>query len=141
MSTTPAMSPSDLPVADVLARATGPRRAEAEELITLHQQCYQAEPVVWAGRILGFGEYEYRHDSGRTGMAPRLAFAPGPRHHTLYLTEGYAELWPEIVAELGPHRSGQTCLYLPRLTGVNREALQNLLLLTLADTLQPGDLS
>ena len=29
----PAMSPSDLPVADVLNRATGPRRAETDELV------------------------------------------------------------------------------------------------------------
>ncbi|MGW9550508.1 hypothetical protein ACWG8W_05585 [Citricoccus zhacaiensis] len=32
----PAMSPSDLPVTDVLDRAAGPRRTEADELLALH---------------------------------------------------------------------------------------------------------
>ena len=87
----PAMSPSDLPVAPVLDRATGPRRAEADELLALFKEISGAEPVVWAGRILGFGQYEYRYDSGHGGIAPLLAFAPGPSNHTIYLVSGFAE--------------------------------------------------
>ena len=34
----PAMSPSDLPVSEVLDRVTGPRRAEADELLALHRE-------------------------------------------------------------------------------------------------------
>jgi len=34
----PAMSPSDIPVGDVLDRATGPRRAEVDELVELHRE-------------------------------------------------------------------------------------------------------
>src|SRR5687767_1652882 len=68
----PAMSPSDLPVADVLDRVTGPRRAEAEELLALFTEISGEQPVVWAGRILGFGEVEYRYESGRSGRTPLL---------------------------------------------------------------------
>ncbi|MFC7765273.1 hypothetical protein [Leucobacter soli] len=64
------MSPSDIPVDEVLDRATGPRRAEAEELLALHREVSGAAPVVWAGRIIGFGEYEYRYESGHGGRAP-----------------------------------------------------------------------
>ncbi|WP_210505960.1 DUF1801 domain-containing protein [Naasia sp. SYSU D00057] len=130
----PAMSPSDLPVEEVLARATGPRRAEAEELLALLGEISDERPVVWAGRILGFGEYEYRYESGRGGRSPRLAFAPGPREHTVYLPEDFAERWPEVLAKLGKHRATKTCLYLPRLTGVDREALRTLLERSLAET-------
>ncbi len=35
------------------------------------------QPVVWAGRIIGFGTYQYRYASGHGGQAPLLAFAPG----------------------------------------------------------------
>lgn len=63
----PAMSPSDLPVAEVLDRATGPRRAEVDELLQMHREISGEEPVVWAGRILGFGQVDYATDSGRTG--------------------------------------------------------------------------
>ena len=89
----PAMSPSDLPASEVLDRVTGPRRAEADELLELHRELSGAEPVVWAGRIIGFGEVEYRYESGHGGRMPELAFATGSAKHTLYLVPGFAERW------------------------------------------------
>jgi hypothetical protein len=130
----PAMSPSDLPVEVVLDRAPGPRRAEADELLALFGEVSGQQPVVWAGRIIGFGEYEYRHESGREGISPLLAFASGPTQHTIYLPENFAQRWPDLLAELGPHRASKVCLYLTRLTGVDRSALRTLLERSLAET-------
>lgn len=129
------MSPSDQPVAEVLDRATGPRRIEAAELLALLSEISGEQPRVWAGRIIGFGEYEYRYESGHGGRAPLLAFAPGASKHTIYLTNDFTERWPEVVARLGPHRASKACLYLTRLTRVDRDALRSLLELSLADTL------
>ncbi|WP_313813243.1 DUF1801 domain-containing protein [Glutamicibacter sp.] len=131
----PAMSPSDLPVASVLDRASGPRRAEVDELLELFREISGAEPVVWAGRILGFGQYEYRYETGHGGIAPLLAFAPGPSNHTIYLTTGFAERWPELLGKLGKHRSSKACLYLTRLSSVNREILRELIERSLQETL------
>ncbi|WP_246865494.1 DUF1801 domain-containing protein [Cryobacterium sp. BB307] len=127
------MSPSDLPVAEVLDRATGPRRAEADELLAIFRDVSGEQPVVWAGRIIGFGEYEYRYDSGHGGRAPLLAFASGPREHTIYMPNDFAERWPDLLARLGPHRASKVCLYFTRLTGVDRDALRMLLELVLDD--------
>ena len=129
----PAMSPSDLPVAQVLDRATGPRRAEADELLAILGEISGEQPVVWAGRIIGFGEFEYRYASGHEGRAPLLAFAPGPAQHTIYLAEDFSERWPDLVAGLGKHRASKVCLYLTRLTGVDRTALRTLLERSLAE--------
>lgn len=128
------MSPSDSPIEPVLDRATGARRAEADELLALHAAVTGEEPVVWAGRIIGFGEYEYRYESGHGGRAPLLAFAPGPARHTVYLTSGFAEKWPDLISRLGPHRSSVACLYLTRLTGVDHDVLRELLERSLAET-------
>lgn len=130
----PAMTPSDLPVEVVLDRATGPRRDEADELLALLGDVSGEEPVVWAGRIIGFGEYEYRYESGRGGRSPLLAFAPGPTKHTIYLANDFAERWPDLVARLGRHRASTVCLYLTRLTEVDRSALRELLELSLAES-------
>jgi hypothetical protein len=130
----PAMSPSDLPVAEVLDRATGPRRAEADELLSLLGDISGEQPVVWAGRIIGFGEFEYRYESGHGGRSPLLAFAPGPTKHTIYLPDNFAERWPDLMAGLGTHRASKVCLYLTRLTGVDRSALRTLLERSLAET-------
>jgi hypothetical protein len=132
------MSPSDMPVEEALDRATGARRAEADELLTLHRELSGAEPVVWAGRIIGFGEYEYRYESGHGGRAPELAFATGPARHTVYLATGFAERWPELLERLGPHRASKACLYLTRLTGVDRSVLRTLLERSLAETRGEG---
>lgn len=132
----PAMSPSDMPVEEVLDRATGPRREEVDELLALHREISGEEPVVWAGRIIGFGAYEYRYESGHSGRAPLLAFAPGASKHTLYLTESFSERWPELVEGLGKHKASKACLYLTRLTGVDRSALRALLEHSLADTVE-----
>ncbi|EMQ97286.1 DUF1801 domain-containing protein [Paeniglutamicibacter gangotriensis] len=134
----PAMSPSDLPVAQVLDRATGPRRAEAEELLAMLGGISGETPVVWAGRIIGFGDYEYRYTSGHSGRSPLLAFAPGPTKHTIYLVNDFSQRWPELLDRLGPHRASKACLYLTRLSGVDRSALRELLVHSLAETMSPG---
>lgn len=134
----PAMSPSDLPASEVLDRVTGPRRAEAEELLELHRELSGAEPVVWAGRIIGFGEVEYRYESGHGGRMPELAFATGSAKHTLYLVPGFAERWPDLLERLGPHRASKGCLYLTRLSKVDRAVLREILERCLAETRAPG---
>lgn len=133
----PAMSPSDLPASEVLDRVTGPRRAEADELLELHRELSGAEPVVWAGRIIGFGEVEYRYESGHGGRMPELAFATGSAKHTLYLVPGFAERWPDLLERLGPHRASKGCLYLTRLSKVDRAVLREILERCLAETRAP----
>lgn len=131
----PAMSPSDMPVYDALDRATGARRTEADELVALFTEISGHEPVVWAKRIIGFGEYEYRYASGHGGRAPILAFAPGPKNHTIYLSEDFTTRWPDLVEKLGPHRSSKVCLYITRLSDIDHDVLRTLLELTRDETL------
>lgn len=138
MARKPAMSPSERPLSEVLDRAVGPRRAEVDELLTLHAEVSGEPPVVWADRIIGFGSHEYRYDSGHSGIAPVLAFAPGRAHHTIYLVSGFAERWPELLTQLGKHRASTACLYLTRLSGVDRDVLRTLLERTLADARATG---
>ena len=123
--------PSDTRVEEALDRATGPRREEVAELLDLFEEVAQQPPVVWADRIVGFGQYEYTYDSGREGIAPEIAFASGAKH-TLYLVEGFAERWPDLLDRLGPHRTSTACLYLTRLSAVDRDVLREILERSLA---------
>ena len=129
----PAMRPTGEDVQSVLDRASGPRRGEVDELLQIHSDVTGEDPVVWAGRIIGFGEYEYWYDSGHGGRAPLLAFAPGAARHTIYLSTGFAERWPELLMRLGPHKASKACLYLTRLSHVDVTVLRELLELSLAD--------
>lgn len=129
----PAMRPSGTPVEDALARAKGPRRDEVDELLEVFRRISGEEPVVWANRIVGFGEYQYTYSSGHAGRAPRYAFAPGPTKHTIYLSSGFAQRWPDLVDRLGPHRASKACLYLTRLSSVDLNVLQKLIELSAPD--------
>ncbi|WP_245802242.1 DUF1801 domain-containing protein [Corynebacterium pacaense] len=137
MAKEPAMRPSDTPVSEVLDRVTGPRRGEADELVELHARISGERPVVWANRIIGFGSAGYRYESGHGGIAPLLAFATSKTRHTIYLTEGFEQRWPELLERLGPHSSGKSCLYVGRLAKVDTGVLAELLSLSLA--LSAGD--
>lgn len=134
----PAMSPSDTPVAEVLDRVSGPRRAEADELLAIHREVSGSEPVVWAGRIIGFGEHSYEYESGRGGRVPELAFATGAQRHTIYLTENFADRWPDLLDALGPHRASKVCLYITRLAKVDVGILRQLLDRALTETRGEG---
>lgn len=137
-SKAPAMSPSAMPVVDVLDKVTGPRRAEADELLALHREVSGTEPVVWAGRIIGFGEYQYQYESGHGGRAPELAFATGAQRHTIYLTPDFADRWPDLIDALGPHKASKVCLYLTRLTKIDMTVLREFLVRALSET-RSGD--
>lgn len=130
-----AMRPTGMPLESVLDRATGPRRAEVDELLALHREVSGYEPVVWADRIVGFGEYTYLYESGHGGNAPLLAFAPGAARHTIYLSNDFDVRWPDLMENLGRYRANKACLYLTRLSGVDVDVLRMLLERSLAESL------
>ncbi|SCC53992.1 protein of unknown function (DU1801) [Gordonia sp. v-85] len=130
----PAMRPSEAPIEEVLDRAVGPRRDEADELVALLAEISGHRPVVWAGRMIGFGEYEYRYASGHGGRAPELAFAPGPKNHTIYLVSDFATQWPDLIDRLGKCRVAKSCLHVTRLRDVDHAVLTTLLERSLAQT-------
>lgn len=127
MANEPAMRPTGEAADAVLDRVSGKRRAEADDLLELHAEVSGEHPVVWAGRIIGFGAYDYTYDSGHSGRAPVLGFATDAKQHTVYLAPDFAARWPELLDRLGPHRASKGCLYLTRLDGVDRETLRELL--------------
>ncbi|HJG45591.1 DUF1801 domain-containing protein [Corynebacterium variabile] len=122
----PAMSPSDTPYTEVLDRVTGPRRAEADDLVAMMREVTGEEPVVWAGRIIGFGTGRYRYETGHGGTVPLAAFATNNRQHTVYLSGGFREKYPRLLADLGPHRATTGCLHITRLAKVNVGVLRTL---------------
>lgn len=133
MTDSPAMSPSAMPVDDLLATLPDRRRAEAHDLIAMMREIAGDEPVVWAAKIIGFGRYHYRYESGHSGTAPLVGFAPTPRHQAIYLAAGYQERYPKLVAQLAldpdarAPRFGVGCLYLTSLDAIDRAVLRSLI--------------
>lgn len=115
---------ADVP-AFLAALEPGQRRAEAEQLCAMLARVTGEPPVMWGANIIGFGTYHYRYDSGRTGSAPRIGFSPRKATHVLYMMDGFPER-ADLLAKLGKHSTGVSCLYVKRLSDVDPAVLETL---------------
>jgi Domain of unknown function (DU1801) len=102
------------------------RRSDGRALCELMRSVTGEPPVMWGSSIVGFGSYHYRYASGRTGDAPLAAFSPRTANLVVYLVGGFEERYPELLDELGPHKTGKACLYLKRLSDVDLDVLRQL---------------
>lgn len=106
------------------------RRADSLELLALIREVTGAEPVMWGPVIIGFGRYHYQYRSGRESDWFPVGFSPRKANLTLYLAGGLEES-TDILQRLGKHKTGKGCLYINRLSDINRDALADLIRSTL----------
>jgi hypothetical protein len=94
-------------VRDLMARATG-------------------EPaVMWGAGIVGFGTRTLQYASGRRLDWFTVGFSPRKQATTVYLTDGF-EPYEALLARLGPHSIGKSCLYVQRLGDLDQDVLAEL---------------
>ncbi len=109
-----------------LAGVDPDRRDEAGRLLTLFESVTGWQPRLWGPSIVGFGRYEYRYDSGHSGQSLATGFSPRKAELSVYILPGYADFGP-ILARLGPHRTGKSCLYIKRLDRIDPSVLAELI--------------
>ena len=113
-------------VEDYLAsRASEAQLADCRRLMALLGRVTAQEPKMWGPSIVGYGAYRYVYESGRTGEAPLAGFALRGRETVVYL---FAEQ-PEqvaLLARLGKHKMGKSCLYFKQLADLDVAVLQAL---------------
>jgi hypothetical protein len=109
------------------------KRADAEVLIALMKEATKAEPVMWGPSIIGFGGYRYKYESGREGDWPLTGFSPRKQNLVVYVMPGFSE-YQDLLAKLGPHTIGKSCLYLKRLADIDLSALKKIIKRSIATT-------
>lgn len=132
--------PTQRSVVDFLAQLENDlQRADCEVLVRLMQEESGEEPVLWGSTIVGFGQYHYRYSSGREGDFMRVGFSPRKDSLSIYIIPGFAS-YTSLLAQLGKHKMGKSCLYIKRLEEVDTKALQHLIRQSLQDMRQlyPG---
>jgi hypothetical protein len=102
------------------------RREDARTLCGLLSDWTGEPPTMWGTSIVGFGSYRYRYESGREGTAPLVGFSPRKANLVLYLVGGVRDRYPQLLERLGPHKTGQGCVYLKRLDDVDHHVLRQL---------------
>lgn len=101
------------------------RRRDCKAVAKLMQEATGEKPVLWGANIVGFGAYRYEYASGGTGDWPVVGFSPRKNDLTLYLMAGF-ERHADLLAKLGRHKTGKSCLYLKRLADADPAVLKEL---------------
>lgn len=101
------------------------QRADSYALVDLMRDVTGAEPAMWGDSIVGFGRYRYRYASGREGEWFLVGFAPRKRNMTLYIVAGF-DNYADLLAQLGKHTTGKSCLYIKQLADVDTAVLREL---------------
>lgn len=119
--------PTDARVAALLSAVPdAARRADAERLCALMTEWTGEAAALSGASIVGFGEYEYRYESGHEGTAPLVGFSPRKANLVVYLVAGVQQRHGDLLERLGPHRAGKGCLYLKRLDDIDLDTLRAL---------------
>lgn len=101
------------------------RRRDAASLVELMGDVTGQPPALWGSSIVGFGTRHYRYASGREGDVAAVGFAPRKAESVLYLNGDLAE-YADLLARLGPHRTGKGCLYLKHVDQVDAGTLREI---------------
>jgi hypothetical protein len=101
------------------------KQADCRKLVTIMQKATGADARMWGDSIVGFGHYHYKYASGREGDWFLTGFSPRKQNLTLYIMAGFEQYEP-LLARLGKHTTGKSCLYVKRLSDLDMDALEAL---------------
>ena len=128
MASEPKTKPTDVAPAEFIAAVEDPvRRADAEVVCQLLEEVTGKAPVMWGPSIVGFGTYK-----GSTGDWPIAGFSPRKAQTVVYIV-GF-EGQDEMLARLGKHKIGKSCLYINKLADVDMAVLREIAEASVADT-------
>jgi hypothetical protein len=107
------------------AVADAQRRDDGRALCAVLERVTGEPPRMWGPSIVGFGRYRYRYESGREGEAAPVDFSPRAREIVLYLA-AHSERTEALLARLGRHKAGTSCIYVKRLADLDQAVLEEL---------------
>ena len=100
-------------------------RKDCWTIVEIMQKATQAKPEMWGSNIVGFGSYPYKYASGRELDWMLIAFAPRKQNIALYIDAGF-EGYDALLAKLGKHACGKSCLNIKRLSDIHLPTLKKL---------------
>ena len=118
---------NDASVDDFLAAYPEETRKDCYEILKMMKSATRAEPKMWGTSIVGFGSYHFKSERSRQeGDWPLTAFSPRKQNLTVYIMPGF-ERYGSLLKKLGKHSLGKACLYIKRLSDVDKKVLKELI--------------
>ncbi len=114
------------------SRADPEQMADCKAIMAICQRVTKRRPKMWGPSIVGYGSYTYRYESGHSGDSCLVGFAVRGRELVVYLSpEDPAQA--ALLARLGKHKMGKSCLYFKRLAELDVSVLEALIASSVAD--------
>jgi hypothetical protein len=102
------------------------KREDCFAVIELMKNITGSEPKMWGASVVGFGNYHYKYESGREGDWFITGFSPRKANLTLYIMSGFSH-YEELLAKLGKHKIGSSCLHIKKLDNVDLDVLSEMI--------------
>jgi hypothetical protein len=108
------------------SRASPEQLADCKAIMAMCKRVTKQQPTMWGPSIVGYGSYTYRYESGRSGDACLAGFAVRGKELVVYLiAETPAQV--DLLAKLGGHKMGKSCLHFKRLADLDAKVLEALI--------------
>ena len=119
--------PTGASVDEYLASRASPEQlADCKALMAICKRVTKQQPRMWGPSIVGYGSYAYTYESGHSGEACLTGFAVRGKELVVYVVaESPAQV--ELLAKLGKHKMGKSCLYFRRLADLDVKVLEALI--------------
>lgn len=116
----------------IASRASEQQHDDCQALMKMLAKITRQPATMWGPSIVGYGSYRYTYESGRTGEAPVVGFAIRGKDLVLYVMAEDAKQ-KSLLAKLGKHKMGKSCLYFRRLADLDAGVLEKLVAGSVAD--------
>jgi hypothetical protein len=119
--------PTGASVEEYLASRASPEQlADCKAIMAMCKRVTKQRPKMWGPSIVGYGSYTYMYESGRSGEACLTGFAVRGKELVVYvIAESPGQVG--LLAMLGRHKMGKSCLYFKRLADLDVEVLETLI--------------
>jgi len=101
-------------------------RSDSYAIAEIMGKAARAKPRMWGAAIIGFGSRKYRYPDGREMDWMVVAFSPRKQNIALYIAPD-VEGCEDLMAQLGKHSRGKSCLYIKRLSDVHIPTLEKII--------------
>ena len=112
-------------VAAFLKKSELSKRQDCETIIAIMVEATGEKPMMWGSSIIGFGSYHYKYASGREGDWLLIGLSPRKQNISIYIMDGFSN-YEKLLAKLGKHKIGKSCLYINKLADIDMRVLTDL---------------
>jgi len=116
----------------IASRASEQQGADCRKLMAMLKKITGKTPKMWGPSIVGYGNYTYTYESGRSGEMPLVGFAIRGRELVLYLL-AERKKQSALLSKLGKHKMSKACLYFRQLSDLDSKVLEKIVTNSIAD--------